>query len=192
MIKHPFSLLFFLVFVACCKEPIIDTNKEELHCEEVECPILDEFYGAGLLNGECWYAEKGWIDSTSRNNLTILLTKHEIDGFIDELAFLINKETNINDTIWLGWAYSNNSTPNLARVEYYYIEGHSIVGDFSFEVGSPLTYKDYLLIDYINAYTTIVEGRFQVKLPHRRVNNFVTHAPDTMNITCGSFKAKVN
>ncbi|MDV7396808.1 hypothetical protein RZS08_35750, partial [Arthrospira platensis SPKY1] len=61
---------------------------------------------------------------------------------------------------------------------------------FGFSPDSELTYQDFLLIDDFSADTTIVEGRFQVRFPKRSVSNFVTHAPDTMNIRCGKFRAK--
>ncbi|WP_367388763.1 hypothetical protein [Lewinella sp. LCG006] len=192
MIKYPALMALFFGAVACCEDPVMDVVKEEPSCDEVECAIQDEFYGVGLLNGECWYAERGWIDSSNPYVLSIYLAANTTNEIIDELSFIVNDETALSDTIWLGWAYSNIPIPNVASTRYAYIEDHSNVGSFSFERDSPLTYQDYLLIDYFNADTTIVEGHFQVKLPHRSVNSFVTHAPDSMNIRCGRFRANAN
>ncbi|MDV7397687.1 hypothetical protein RZS08_40175, partial [Arthrospira platensis SPKY1] len=102
----------------------------------------------------------------------------------------INKATSLRDTIWLGGTYSDVEIPGLARSSYNYLEDHTIAGSFRFAPTDTLTYKDFLLIDDFNADTTIVEGRFQVRFPRRSVSNFVTHAPDTMNIRCGKFRAK--
>jgi hypothetical protein len=159
-------------------------------CEEMDCPVTEEFYSVGLINEECRAAKAVITTFSSTLSFSIRLFGGEVNGISEDLTFGINQITSLNDTIWLGWNSFTNPKPNIARAWYSYMEDHSLAGGFQFGVGTEVTYNDYLLIDYFNADTSIVEGRFQVRFPKRSVSNFVTHAPDTMNIRCGKFRAK--
>ena len=164
-------------------------------CEEMECPVTEEFYGVGLMNGACWAADGAIItypsSASSVSSFSIRLFGGEVNGISEALFLSINRVTTLQDTIWIGSNSSfTNPRPNVAHTWYSYMEGHSVAGGFKFGVGTEVTYNDYLLIDYFNADTSIVEGRFEVRFPERSVSGFVTHAPDTMNIRCGKFRAK--
>jgi hypothetical protein len=188
--KHWIPLLLLTLLFLGCKddEPTVQTPTAD--CEDVACPAAtQEFYGTGLMNGACWEAAWVGIDTFSTTELNIVMTETAVDGIYGRLYLIVNQVTNLLDTIWIG-GDSNNMTPNLAYAWFYYIEDHSIVGDFTFRPLDVLTYKDFLLIDYFNADTTIVEGRFQVHFPRRLINPFVTHAPDSMRIECGRFRAR--
>jgi hypothetical protein len=192
MKKLLYLLTLSSVFFIGCKDDalVVQPSPVTPNCEQVDCVPTAEFYGMGLMNGNCWQATWAIIDSLASPYLAIILSGGESNGIGELLYITVNNVTNLRDTIWLGGAYSNQVIPNLANTWYSYTEDHSIAGSFSFKPTDALTYKDFLLIDYFNADTTIVEGRFQVRFPHRSINNFVTHAPDSMRIECGRFRAQ--
>jgi len=189
MMKKLSCFLLAVLLYSCDKDKAAPALPVD--CAEMECPVTEEFYGVGLMNGECWVADGAVIDTFSRVNFLIILAGAEFDGITENLLFSISRAAELQDTIWLGWNRSfTNPRPNVADTWYSYMEDHSVAGEFKFGVGTEVTYNDYLLIDYFNADTSIVEGRFEVRFPERSVNSFVTHAPDSMHIRCGKFRAK--
>jgi hypothetical protein len=188
MIKKLSCFLLVVLLYSCDKDKAAPALPVD--CAEMDCPVTEEFYGVGLMNGACWAADGVWIDTFSRVDFLITLGRVGLNGIEESLLLRVSRATDLQDTIWLGWRYSNHDIPNLVNPTYFYSEGHSGAGHFGFSPDSELTYQDFLLIDDFNADTTIVEGRFQVRFPKRSVSNFVTHAPDTMNIRCGKFRAK--
>jgi hypothetical protein len=190
MMKKLSCFLLAVLLYSCDKDKA--SPALPVACMEIECPVVtEEFYSVGLMNGECWAADGAVIDTFSQVNFLIVLASAGLDGITESLLIDISRTTDLRDTIWLGWNRSfTNPRHNVAHTWYSYLEDHSVAGEFKFGVGTEVTYNDYLLIDYFNADTSIVEGRFEVRFPERSVSGFVTHAPDTMNIRCGKFRAK--
>ncbi|WP_282776190.1 hypothetical protein [Phaeodactylibacter xiamenensis] len=186
------NMILFSFLISCCNDDdmmIKEPDDMVVDCTEMDCSTQEDFYGVGVMNGECWESDFSQLEIFDSSwKLMITLGKEESNGIDGRLFFIINELTNLSDTIWLGFSYSNVSTPNLiASVGYTYLEDHSIVGDFDFSSDDELTYNDFLIIDYFNQDTSIVEGHFQVRFPQRSVNHFV-NAPDSMNIQCGRFR----
>ncbi|MEO0683771.1 MAG: hypothetical protein AAFY76_01655 [Cyanobacteria bacterium J06649_11] len=158
---------------------------------EINCSIEEEFYCSGLLNEECWTTTFVSISPLSEDDLVIICGDPEVNGIRGELRFVIEKSTtDLQDTIWLGKRSNGSDLDNFAGARYIYLEGNSLVGGFEFVLNAPFTSKDYLLIDSFNADTSVVNGRFRLKFTERNVPSFVTHAPDSMSISCGSFRIR--
>ena len=184
-------LLFAILFISCTDDnDVVEPFIVELDCEQIDCPVTEEFYGIGLMNDECWMSAYAVLDPFTPLALSVIIGKGETNGIAESLSFSINKQTDLSDTIWLGWTDYTNPIPNIAFAHYSYSEDHSSAGGFRFSSNSALTYEDFLLIDYMNEDTSIVEGRFQLRFSEKSVSNFVTHAPDTMRFECGSFRAR--
>ncbi|NBC06400.1 MAG: hypothetical protein GVY26_04320 [Bacteroidetes bacterium] len=185
------NMMLFSFLISCCNDDdmmIKEPDDMVVDCTEMDCPTQEDFYGVGVMNGECWIADNTELEiNTPSAMMLVNLRKYESNSIDGYLYFIINKLTDLNDTIWLGFSYSNVPIPNVARTKYTYLEDHSIVGDFDFSSDDELTYNDFLIIDYFNQDTSIVEGHFQVRFPQRSVNHFV-NAPDSMNIQCGRFR----
>jgi hypothetical protein len=181
--------LFALAFFCCDDDdgiPEPPPPPPVFNCEEVSCEPHEEFYGKCVMNQWCWIADGIFVDySPSRMILTF--GKNEVDGIGERLSIKIYSNTNLQDTIWIGTTDSGNPEPNIAPTYYGYTEDGGSAGTFNFMFGQELTYEDYLLIDYYNADTSIIEGQFQVRFPERAVNSYV-NAPDTMRLSCGSFR----
>lgn len=190
MSKSFYFLCLVLVTISCCQDHGVEPITVVPNCDNLDCPILTEFFGVGLMNGQCWSADATYIDPLSSSSLSITLGKNEINGIGENLRFIINDVTNLADTIWLGWTDVTMPVPNVAEARYFYTESHSSAGKFDFAPDSELTYSDFLIIDYINEDTSIVEGHFQVNFSRKLVSNLVVNAPDSMNLQCGQFKSK--
>jgi hypothetical protein len=188
MMKKLSCFLLAVLLYSCDKDKAAPALP--MDCAEMDCPVTEEFYSVGLMNGECRAAKAVKTAFSSTFSFSIRLFGGEVNGISEELTFSINPMTTLQDTIWLGWNSFTNPRPNVAHTWYSYMEDHSVAGEFKFGVGTEVTYNDFLLIDYFNADTSIVEGRFEVRFPERSVSGFVTHAPDTMHIRCGKFRAK--
>lgn len=185
------NMILFSFLISCCNDDdmmIKEPDGMVVDCTEMDCSTHEDFYGVGVMNAECWIADNTELEiNTPSAMMLVNLRKYESNSIDGYLYFIINKLTDLNDTIWLGFSYSNVPIPNVARTKYTYLEDHSIVGDFDFSPDDELTYNDFLIIDYFNQDTSIVEGHFQVRFPQRSVNHFV-NAPDSMNIQCGRFR----
>lgn len=188
-------IYFTLILLSClfaCREDdemVLEPETSELNCSDLDClQAEEEYYSYGLMNAECWAADGTYLEVKSNGDLKLVMAKLPTNGINEELRFFVNNITDLNDTIWLGWSYSSIPEPNLSNVGYYYMEDHSSAGRFSFSPDIDLTFNDYLLIDYFNSDTSIVEGRFHVSFPENSVAGFVTHAPDSMQIKCAQFK----
>ncbi|WP_367391451.1 hypothetical protein [Lewinella sp. LCG006] len=188
MKKFQICLLFF-AFLSCCDDDdAVPQPPPPPACLEVVCETEEEFYGKAIMNGECWVADEVRLYGDEGVNF-IDLNKNQVNDIRQGLSIEIIKNANLHDTLWIGLANSDNPEPNLALTYYGYFDSHSSVGEFDFAFGTELTFEDYLLIDYFNADTSIIEGRFQVRFPNRSVNSFV-NAPDSMLLGCGSFRVK--
>lgn len=172
-----FLIGFYLIYLGC--------NKMEMPSTHVK-PICDhiEYHGTYLFNNECRSPELNVFRSAS-NRFYIQLIK--TGPISEDLTFTISKKSNLEDTLFLETLPGFIPSLEKADVLYSYIEG-GIVGSWEIPNGSG-TKQDFLIIDYFNEDTTIIEGRFQCKFQTRDVNSFV-NAPDTLNISCGSFKLK--
>lgn len=184
-------IVFSIITISCCDDDMtMEPDRDGIDCSEIDCLVIEEFYGKGMVNSACWTTDLTNIDHSGNTHFSITLWGETTNGIDEQLRIRIINTADLNDTIWLGWVDFANPSPNIASARYFYTEGSSFAGDFDFGSDSELTYDDYLLIDSFNADTSIVEGRFKVRFPRRNINNFVTHAPDTMRIECGSFRVK--
>jgi hypothetical protein len=83
----------------------------------------------------------------------------------ESLYITLSPSTDLRDTIWLMHPNSPERRANTVRASYAYFEDHSVVGNFKLDKDAPFTGEDYLLIDYVNADTTLLEGRFSGTFP---------------------------
>jgi hypothetical protein len=74
----------------------------------------------------------------------------------------------------------------LGSIGYIYSEPSGVSGSFRIPPGQG-TKNDFLIIDYYNADTTILEGRFQCTFKEGSAASWV-NAPDSLVLTDGSFK----
>lgn len=182
--------LLFFTFLSCGEDD--DTVPQPLPppaCLEVTCETAGEYFGKAIMNGECWMAD--WVDlhRSPGGEYSIHLNKNEVDGVGEGLSIFLFGNTILDDTIWVGNNSFTNPSPTIASSFYDYRGIDASLGVFKFQSGAELTYTDYLLIDYFNADTSIMEGRFQVHFPKRSVSSFA-NAPDSMRLGCGSFRVK--
>ena len=184
--------LLFATFIAACGEDD-DTIPQPpvppvVACEEVECTHEDEFFGKAIMNGECWKTE--WtLYLLDDSVLDISLGLPHSVGIGEMLTIRVNPDSDLNDTLWLSSPINIDPPANNAFTIYTYIETDAIAGHFQLPVDAPPTGEDYLLFDYINEDTSILEGRFQVNFPIRGVNSYV-NAPDSMRLECGAFRVE--
>jgi hypothetical protein len=188
-IRRNIYLLFFVLLSCCDDGDAIPQPPPPPACLEVVCETEEEFYGKAIMNGECWKADITNLDVSPGGTFSINLNKYEVNGIGEGLSIVLYKNANLEDTLWIGFTNSGNPSHEVAPSYYGYQNFHGLEGEFSFPFGTELTYKDYLLIDYFNADTSIVEGRFQVRFPSGSVNSYI-NAPDTMRRGCGSFRVK--
>lgn len=193
MLKPILICILFIGLLSSCGEN--DDTKPVGHvgldCSTVDCLWLNDYAGSALVNGLCWQAEWARIDTfDTTKSFSIFISGGLTNEIWEFLHIYINDSTNLRDTIWLGGFYSNHPMANIARITYNYYDDLVPAGSFDFTPTDGITYRDYLIIDYFNADTTIIEGHFQVRFPENSVNTFITHEPDTMNIQCGYFHAK--
>ena len=186
MKKFQICLLFF-AFLSCCDDDdTVPQPPTPPACLEVVCETEEEFFAKAIRNSECWIADYvRWDGSGS----SIDFFQGRPDNITEGLSFPLNRNTDLSDTIWLGFTNSGNPAPNIVSGKYIYFDLHVIYGSFKFEYGSEPTYRDYLLIDYFNADTSILEGHFQVNFPPANPIPFV-NPPDSMRLGCGSFRVK--
>lgn len=150
-----------LLFFSCQKEKITsepegsDTHST-IDCTVEECDIEEDFYWKGFINGECWTTIEGRLDPNTHRML-ITLFGEKRNGIDEFLHLIIYHNTDLRDTIWIGWNHSSVLYPNIARASYNYSEGGDTdLGEFEFSLADELTREDYLLIDYVNEDTTII------------------------------------
>jgi len=155
------------------------------HTKPLEKPICEhqEFHGTFLQNNICFKANS--FQYFKDGNFYFISLKKS-DLFIEGIRFNFNSKQNLKDTLFLESSFNLKS--NQCGVFYSYFEGASIVGSWDIPQNKG-TKNDYLIIDEFNSDTTIIKGRFQCKFQTKTVNPFV-NAPDTLNISCGSFKLK--
>ena len=186
-------VLFSLLLASCRKDKdgTPETASAGVDCETVSCPAPADFYGTGLMNGECWSTEWTVYDRIMSNDHYIILGFNVVNGIGQKLLFDISHNANLQDTVWLARGNIDDSQPNIGQAWYSYNEGHSNAGTFDFTKNAPPTYEDYLLIDYFNEDTTLLEGRFKIRFTHRSVSAFIEEiAPDSMRFECGRFRVE--
>ena len=186
MKKFQICLLFF-AFLSCCDDDdAIPQPPPPPACLEVVCETEEEFFGKAIRNSECWIADYVRFRGPGSS---IYLYQERSDGFTERLSFPLNRNTDLSDTIWLGFTNSGNPSPHIVYANYGYNTDHGVLGGFIFEYGSAPSYEDFLIIDYFNADTSILEGHFQVNFPPANPIPFV-NPPDSMRLGCGSFRVK--
>jgi hypothetical protein len=67
MMKKLSYFLLAVLLYSCDKDKAAPALP--MDCAEMDCPITEEFYGVGLMNGACWAADGVWIDTFSRVEL---------------------------------------------------------------------------------------------------------------------------
>ena len=185
-------VLFSLLLASCQKDKngSPQTTSAGVNCDTVSCPVPTEFYGAGLMNGGCWFAEGTFFDRILSNGYYIILA-FNVNGIEQRLSFDISRNVDLQDTVWLARGNVDDAQPNTGKAWYSYHEGDAVAGDFQFAKNAPPTYEDYLLIDYFNEDTTLLEGRFKLRFTDRSVSAFVEDiAPDSMRFECGRFRVE--
>jgi hypothetical protein len=187
--KNLLLLLLPLMMLSCCEDDdAVPQPAIPPPCVEVACETEDEFFGKAIRNGECWKADTAFFFKSSTKT-SIYLDDVPINGIEEGLIVSFFHNANLEDTLWFDINDFRDPAPHIASARYSYREFHGVAGSFSFLFGHELTYEDYLLIDYFNADTSIIEGHFQVYFPDGSVNSYI-NAPDSMRFGCGSFRAR--
>jgi hypothetical protein len=140
-----------------------------------------------FLNGECTVALYTRFNKSSLG-LRIQGGLPRSASIGEGFSCLIFPGMDLADTLWLGRTDTFSPTSGIASGRYFYVEEDTSVGTFEFE-RDVIDPESYLIIDYFNADTTVLEGRFQCRFTDRSVNSFVG-APDTLQLSCGSFKVQ--
>ena len=184
--KKLLLLLLPVMYFSCCDDDAVPQPPPPPACLEVVCETEEEFFGKAIRNSECWIAD--YVKFRGPGS-SIYLYQERPDGFTERLSFPLNRNTDLSDTIWLGFTNSGNPSPHIVYANYGYNTDHGVLGGFIFEYGSAPSYEDFLIIDYFNADTSILEGHFQVNFPPADPIPFV-NPPDSMRLGCGSFRVK--
>ncbi len=179
-----------MTLTACQKENTGTNEPTRINCEEIVCESEEAFFATCLINEECKEAVGAGFLYSSNNNILIILGIDQVNGIGEQLFISVSEEADLDSKISLGWNNGSRS-PQIVHAWYQYSQGASVAGYFEFEKSDELQEEDYLIIDYYNGDTTILEGHFQVNFPHKRVSSFVTHAPDSMRIECGQFRVEL-
>lgn len=178
--------LVSLLSTSCNKEKIKLRTDVPVICGEVACETSKPFFAKALFNRECNIFGGAYFRKES-TELSMSFGNGFVPHISEGLSIRIYDNTDLKDTIWLGFNSPYERIPGIAWATYHYINLDAYYGDFRFDREDSLTYEDYLLIDYFNEDTTIIEGRFQVRFPRRNVAN-LAHVPDTMRWDCGEFR----
>ena len=177
-----------MTFIACEKIRMSTPYEPPLSCSQEACETDEEKYLKFFLNGACTVTSYA---SLSKSSLGLYLEGGLpfSESIGHGLSVTIHQGVNLNDTIWLSNTALSNPLPNSATAVFFYVEDDTYAGDFKFaeEVIDP---ESYLLIDEFNVDTTSLVGRFQGRFTERSVNAFVG-APDTLRLSCGSFRVSI-
>ncbi len=180
------NLSIFLIVITCffaCEkeEPVPPMPIYDVPCE------VEEYYGAFLQNGECFVSNEATLRITNNNSRAFRIRKQ---GIIPEgISFTVSHQANLKDTLFLETRGIAGRVSN-ASVFYSYSSNDTSFGTFGISQGTG-TKKDFLIIDYFNADTTEMMGRFQCRFNDRSIAEPPVVAPDTMVITEGYFRVKV-
>ncbi len=180
------NLSIFLIVITC----FFACEKEEpappMPIYDVPCEV-EEYYGAFLQNGECFVSNEAILRITNNNSRAFRIGKQ---GTIPEgINFTVSHEADLKDTLFLETRGIAGRVGN-ASVFYSYAIGDSDGGGFRITSGTG-TDQDFIIIDYFNADTTEMMGRFQCRFNTRSIAEPPVVAPDTMVITEGYFRVKV-
>ncbi len=182
------NLSIFLIVITCffaCEkeEPVPPIPTMPIY--DVPCEV-EEYFGSFLQNGECFVENEVRLRVTNTGR-SVIIGK---SGIIPEALWLIiSSEANLKDTLFLETRGFLTRAGN-ASVFYSYSSGDQSFGTFGISQGTG-TKKDFLIIDYFNADTTEMMGRFQCRFNDRSIAEPPVVAPDTMVITEGYFRVKV-
>ncbi|MGK0314749.1 MAG: hypothetical protein ACI86M_000969 [Saprospiraceae bacterium] len=157
--------------------------------EEVPPPLPpcdhDDFHVSFRFNGMC--ESQVFIDySKLGDNFSIYSGRSYTEDLAQFLHIKVFKESNLKDTLWIEAFDVSSSFTDRVKVTYHYSGPNGLSGSFSIPPGQG-TKEDYLIIDYYNADTTILEGRFQCTFKEGSAASWV-NAPDSLVLTDGSFK----
>jgi hypothetical protein len=148
------------------------------------CPH-EGFHAVFLKNGECFNS----VNSKFRFDGGDIALRFRNGNLINEsLLIYINPNYDFEDTLWLESFYLLNPQPSKAYVLYSYVQDDQVFAGWTIPAGKS-TKEDYLIIDYFNEDTTIIEGRFQCRF-QESWNGGAIEIPDSLVITCGSFRVQ--
>jgi hypothetical protein len=169
-----------LALLACEKEKA----KPAEACLDA-CP-RDGFHAVFLKNGECYYS----VNSTFRTGIGGQIALDIYDGSLisESLSIYLNPSSDFGDTLWLETLNLLNPQPSKAYVLYAYTQDDQLFAGWTIPAGKG-TKEDFLVIDYFNEDTTIIEGRFQCRF-QESWNGGAIEIPDSLVISCGSFRVQ--
>ncbi|MFT6336512.1 MAG: hypothetical protein ACI86M_000968 [Saprospiraceae bacterium] len=173
--KLLFRLIIVSIFFQSCGKEVVPPPLPP--CEH------DDFHVSFRFNGSC--ETQVYVDFSDYGDyFSIESGRSHIEEILQFLSIDISKESILNDTLWIGT--ETHTLSRLRSIKYRYQEAGGVSGTFSIPP-SQGTKEDYLIIDYYNADTTILEGRFQCTFKERSAASWV-NAPDSLVLTDGSFK----
>jgi hypothetical protein len=168
-----------LALLACEKEKAQPSEK----CLDA-CPH-EGFHAVFLKNGECFTSVNSefWFDGGR-----IALNFYNGSLINETLLISLDFNSNFKDTLWLETFNALNPDPLKARILYSYSQDDQLLAGWRIPAGKG-TKEDFLVIDYFNEDTTIIEGRFQCRF-QENWNGGAIEIPDSLVITCGSFRVQ--
>jgi hypothetical protein len=169
-------VIICVLFQSCCKEEMPPPIPP---CEH------DDFHVTYRFNDSC-VTETFVQFSKDGEDFAIKSGRTHSEEIAQFLNILILEESNLNDTLWIEGFDVTSSFTDRVIFTYSYVESSGISGGFRIRPGQG-TKDDYLIIDYYNADTTILEGRFQCKFKEGSAASWV-NAPDSLKLSEGSFK----
>jgi hypothetical protein len=148
------------------------------------CPH-EGFHAVFLKNGECFTSVNSefWFDGGR-----IALNFPNGNLINETLSISISPNSDFSDTLWLETPNTFNTSVSKADVIYAYTQDDQLFADWTIPAGKG-TKEDYLIIDYFNEDTTIIEGRFQCRFQESGSGGAI-EIPDSLVLTCGSFRVQ--
>ena len=110
--KKLLLLLLPVMYLSCCDDDDAVPQPPPA-CLEVLCETEEEFFGKAIRNSECWIADYvRWGGYGS----VIYLYQERPDGFTEFLGLSLHHNSDLSDTLWLGFTNSGNPAPNIVDV----------------------------------------------------------------------------
>lgn len=191
--KYLFFAIIFIALFSTCKKtspmPNIIGDPIDTSSQIIDTPIIQLGKGYVLKNGAEWEAPfQAWYHTKTEKRFQVraeILHPNLIKEsfFIQDIPAQVGK---YNIEFFPVLANLNNFTPESAFTMVH--EFDQPVGDFLIDTTRTDHFIEVLKCDSINH---VVEGRFQMFLSKRRLNNTYPGIPDSLFLTEGKFHLNI-